>query len=358
VGRAKVGEWVEVRSRKDILATLDSQGRLGGMPFMPEMLAFCGKRFPIYKRAHKTCDTVFPIRGRRVDDAVHLNTRCDGKAHGNCQARCLIFWKEAWLKPVTSEAPDQAALFLDTHSENTGSEPASGCTESELWSSTQVADSRGELSYVCQATQLPYATMPLAWWEIGQYFEDYFSGNVSLVRICQGAVYSLYYNLSNAGIGVGPAMRWLYEKLSWLRHGSLWPRRTGTISKGSPTPAAALNIQPGEYVRVKSHLEILQTLDIDSKNRGMYWDAELLPYCGGIYKVLDRINRIIDEKTGKIQEMKTPCIILDSVICQARYSDCRMFCPRSIYSYWREIWLERVEPSVAESESKAMRHLD
>src|SRR5215467_1676004 len=70
------------------------------MPFMPEMFAFCGKRFQVYKRAHKTCDTVFPIRGRWVDRAVHLETRCDGQAHGGCQARCLIFWKEAWLKPV------------------------------------------------------------------------------------------------------------------------------------------------------------------------------------------------------------------------------------------------------------------
>ena len=45
--------------------------------------------------------------------------------------------------------------------------------------------------------------------------------------------------------------------------------------------------------------------------------------------------------------MKTPCIILDSVVCQSRYSHCRMFCPRSIYSYWREIWLERVAPASA-----------
>jgi hypothetical protein len=62
--------------------------------------------------------------------------------------------------------------------------------------------------------------------------------------------------------------------------------------------------------------------------------------------VIDRVTKIIDEKTGKMQTMKSPCIILDSVICQARYSACRMFCPRSTYAYWREIWLERVEPEV------------
>ena len=29
-------------------------------------------------------------------------------------------------------------------------------------------------------------------------------------------------------------------------------------------------------------------------------------------------------------------------ICEARYAKCRRFCPRGIYPYWREIWLERV----------------
>jgi hypothetical protein len=104
-------------------------------------------------------------------------------------------------------------------------------------------------------------------------------------------------------------------------------------------------LQPGELVRVKSHKEILQTLTTEGKNRGMGWDAELVPYCGRTYQVLKRVTRIINERTGEVQEMKYPCIVLDSVICQSRYSYCRMFCPRSIYSYWREIWLERVAPA-------------
>src|SRR5262247_3935707 len=106
--KLSVGDWVQVRSKEEILRTLDSEGRLDRMPFMPEMFAFCGKTFQVYKRAHKTCDTVFPIRGRRVDRAVHLTTRCDGQAHGGCQAGCLIFWKESWLKRVRRESPELA----------------------------------------------------------------------------------------------------------------------------------------------------------------------------------------------------------------------------------------------------------
>ena len=94
----RAGEWVEVRSKYEILSTLDQQSQFDGLPFMPEMFAFCGSRLQVYKRAHKTCDTVFPVRGRRMANAVHLATRCDGQAHGGCQANCLIFWKEIWLK--------------------------------------------------------------------------------------------------------------------------------------------------------------------------------------------------------------------------------------------------------------------
>src|SRR5262249_26547100 len=95
------------------------------------------------------------------------------------------------------------------------------------------------------------------------------------------------------------------------------------------------------------------TIDTNNKNRGMYWGPEMVPYCGGVYRVLKRVNKIINEQTGRMQEMKTPCIILDSVICESRYSECRMFCPRSIYPYWREIWLERVTPEVAGEQAEA-----
>lgn len=222
-----------------------------------------------------------------------------------------------------------------------------GCAESDVQAATQKPDPEsGVAVYSCQATQLPYFTTDLNWWEIGQYIEDYRSGNVTLRRFLAGATYSAYYNLSQAGIGLGKPMRWLYDKVAPLWTKSHFPRHAGAIPEGEPTPAEKLNLQPGELVRVKSHKEILSTLNTEGKNRGMAWDAELVPYCGGTYRVRDRVVKIINEQTGKMQEMKNPCIILEGVVCQARYSACRMFCPREIYSWWREIWLERVEPKL------------
>jgi hypothetical protein len=99
-----------------------------------------------------------------------------------------------------------------------------------------------------------------------------------------------------------------------------------------------LDLQPGELVEVRSKEEIMATLDKDQKNRGLWFDSEMLPYCGGIYRVLRRVHRIIDEKTGKLINMKNPCIVLEGVVCK---SDFHRLCPRAIYPYWRENWLKR-----------------
>src|ERR1044071_1652973 len=98
----RAGDFVEVRSKEEILSTLDENGQLENLPFMPQMFQYCGKTFRVYKRAHKTCDTVNKPAGRRMSNAVHLEgIRCDGQANGGCQAGCLIFWKVAWLKKTS-----------------------------------------------------------------------------------------------------------------------------------------------------------------------------------------------------------------------------------------------------------------
>ena len=344
--KLRVGDWVEVGSKEEILQTLDSDGRLEGMPFMPEMFAFCGRRFRVYKRAHKTCDySVYPYRVRRLAHTVHLETRCTGEAHGGCQAACLLYWKEPWLRLVGDDAKDAAARQIRVQGEENRKAGAnSECRESDVWARVQEPETDdGVPTYLCQMTQIPYASTPLAWWDPRQYAEDYLSGNVTLGRILRGLIYWIYYGLSQAGIGVGRPMRWLYDKCNPLWGGTRFPRKPGLVPEGKPTPLVNLNLQPGELVRVKSHEQILQTVDTTNRNRGMYWDAELVPYCGGTFRVLNRVTKLIGERTRKMQEMKTPCIVLDSVVCQARYSSCRMFCPKSMYPYWREVWLERVE---------------
>jgi hypothetical protein len=339
----RAGDRVKVRSKDEILKTLDRRGQLEGMPFMPEMFAYCGQEFPVYKRAHKTCDTVFPVRSRKLQHAVHLETRCDGKAHGGCEAGCLIFWKEAWLEKLSDV--DRSCLRA-THLDPSPSRNDYSCSESDVWAGTRSAQSTTQdITYVCQATQLPYATEDLTWWNPRQYLDDFLSGNVGLRKMLCGFVYSVYRNLSQARIGIGRPMLWLYDLLHPLWRGTLFPQHTGVIPVGQPTPSISLNVDAGELVRIKPHKDILQTVTRENKNKGMCWDAEMVPYCGQTHRVLRRVTKIINERTGKMQQMKSPCVILESVTCQSRYSNRRLFCPRSIYSYWREVWLERVSPN-------------
>src|SRR4030095_17098039 len=94
----RAGDWIEVRPAAEILETLDQEGRLEGLPFMPEMLRYCGRRFRVLAVAHKTCDTVNKTGCRRVRDAGHLEElRCDGSGHAGCQAACLLFFQDALL---------------------------------------------------------------------------------------------------------------------------------------------------------------------------------------------------------------------------------------------------------------------
>ena len=52
------GDVVRLRQPAEILATLDDQGTLDGVPFMPEMLQYFGRRFTVSTRVEKICDTI------------------------------------------------------------------------------------------------------------------------------------------------------------------------------------------------------------------------------------------------------------------------------------------------------------
>lgn len=326
--RLSAGDWVEVRTKEEILKTLDKEGRLDGLPFMPEMANFCGQRLRVFKRAHKTCDPPNGLGGRRMLRTVHLeDVRCDGAAHGGCQARCLLFWKEAWLKTSKVEAHEGSA----------------GCTDDDLVQAACCHDDPSGPRYTCQSTELSLATQPLPWWDLRQYIEDYTSGNARLLHLASAFLFFLYQHLVSAGLGLGAPLRWIYDAVQKLRGGTPYPARPGRVPRGTPTPSAKLDLRPGDLVRVKPYNEILTTLDENSHNRGMCFDPEMVPYCGGEYRVLSRIHTIIDETSGRMRHLKNECIVLENVVCKACYAKHRRFCPRSIYPYWREIWLERVQ---------------
>lgn len=352
----RAGDWVEVKSKEEILASLDHNGNLDGMPFMPEMLKYCGRRFRVYKRAHKTCDYSAGMVARRVPSAVHLEgLRCTGEAHGGCEAKCLLFWKEAWVKPVQSPRAQEAETDAIDDSAARASSRGAGCTEAQLHAATRVS-TQPETIYACQTTRIPEFALPLPASQIDQYVEAYASGNVRLRDMPAPLLFRVYERVVRSRFGRTGVPQRVYDLFQKLRGGIPYPNRPGKIPLGEKTPRGErLNLRPGEFVRVKSVDEILSTVNRDGLNRGLLFSQELVPYCGKIARVHSRVRRIIDETSQKMVEFKNDCVVLEDVICGGRYNAGLSFCPRSNYPYWREIWLERVDPNEVSAELMVSR---
>ncbi len=336
------GELVEVRSEDEILATLDDSGRLNAMPFMPEMLKYCGKRFRVYKIAHKTCDNIQPWNMRQVKNAVHLTgVRCDGRAHGDCDAGCLIFWNAAWLKRAVTPFTQESQLGECGSSLQKSAVDLHSGAPIQIPGVLQRASRRGtdpatsEAIYSCQATDIREFTSDLPWWNLWQYIRDIRSGN-----LLRGLGDSKGEKLLETSLGIVDVFRTIlievFNKFQSFRKGVQYPH---IQALPAASPAGELSLQPGEFVQVRSRQEIFATLDQKNRNRGLLFDSEMLKYCGGTYRVAKRVNQIVDEKNGKMLRMKSSCIILDGSACAADY---HRLCPRAIYHYWREGWLRRV----------------
>ena len=310
----RAGQWVEVKSAEEIYATLDERGTLENLPFMPEMLQYCGHRFQVYKSAHKTCDTIKTYTARRMRNTVHLaGLRCDGSGHDGCQAGCLMFWKEAWLTPVPG-----------LHARVATAAPAASARRAACDAEILQRETRSGEGYRCQSTELLKASAPLPWWDPRPYVRDLWAGNVGLWEFIRYVAIAAYNTVM---------------RLHW--RGRPYPSVRGT-AKGT-TPSEPLDLREGEYVRVRSQQEIMATLDDNRKNRGLTFDVEMVPYCGRTFRVLRKVEKMVDERTGRMIRPPSACLILEGVTCSGCLSHKRLFCPRAVYPFWHEIWLRRVE---------------
>jgi hypothetical protein len=298
------GEIVEVRSLPEILATLDERGCLDGMPFMPEMAAYCGHRFTVHRRVDKVWEYAHGTGLRRVRRAVLLDTlRCDGQGHSGCQAACELIWKEAWLQ-VPGDRPALAPGVV-------------GGPDLDACASVLVDGGR---RYVCQMTEILRASTPISLRDPSHYWRDLVSGNVRFAPLV-------------AALSVR-----VFNGVNWRLGGSPWP--VLTPQERTATPHQDLGLQPGQVVRVKSKQAIELTLNPKLRNRGLEFGTDMLFCAGGSHRVVARVDRIVDERSGELLEFKTPSILLEG----AHANGGTLLTPQNEYFFWREIWLDP-EPS-------------
>ncbi len=306
--RFRKGDWVEVRALREILPTLDANGTLDGLPFMPEMLEYCGKRLQVSARVVQAVIdgaalvhyTESFVRAFHNDDVVLLELlRCSGMDHGGCKRGCRLFWKEAWLREAESGTASPDVAYPEV------SPPA------------QFKPTTAEGRFFCQSTEFGNATRHLSG-------RDRLRNCLTTIQVGNCSVFELARQLAVWG-------HWKFRR----RFLGEWPR--GTLTS---TPIESLNLQPGELVEVKPLPEILNTLDARGRNRGLHFSPDMARLCGRQFRVRSRAGPLITEVTGEVRAIKNT-VILEGAVCDtATYSFGG--CPRADLMYWREIWLRRV----------------
>jgi len=292
----RVGDLVEVLSLEAIRATLDAEGALEGLPFMPEMVRHCGKRLRVSAVMDRICGGGPGMRTVAGAPLVRLeDLRCGGDVHGECSRGCTLLWKPGWLRVpggagASTSAPD----------------PVPSPWPYPLRS--------GGGGWICQATGLAAATAPIS------------------------APRKVLSGVMDVGRGAWSAGELARVYLETVEHKLARAARRARPA-GGRTPVDRLDLAPGEWVEVKRFAEISPTLDREGKNRGLEFSRYMVPFCGGTYRVSARMENFIDERDGSMRRLENT-VLLEGVACGGGTpaGPCR----RLEWLYWREIWLRRV----------------
>ncbi|HEX2950202.1 MAG TPA: hypothetical protein VHV83_11670 [Armatimonadota bacterium] len=282
------GMLVMVKSASDVRATLDDNCMYDGLPFTAEMWKYCGKVFTVARvvnRIYIEKDSVRALPQTLVLESV----RCDGSAHMGCQRLCQLLFKDVWLTPCDTLATPVVTVGQE--------------------------DTIPVITTAChgQACVLRQASTPLPFWQPRQYFADFQARNYGLRTFLRMCWYMYFLH----------------------RHHT----PTNCSVKTPAQIPSTLGLRVGELVEVRSQGEIAATLDSQGKCRGLYFSHERMgQYCGKRFRVLQPVEHIIDEDSGRMVTMKDTVYLAD-VTCDGTIL---RGCPRDCYWLWREAWLKRV----------------
>jgi hypothetical protein len=137
---------------------------------------------------------------------------------------------------------------------------------------------------------------------------------------------------------------------SWAAANFLSRRIQKLLAIGSRTPSPVhsmleygiLDLQPGEWVEVKSEEEVLKTVNRDWRTRGLQFVPEMRAYFGHSLRVMKRVERIcIENSDGDIGEVRSlkHTVLLEGAMCKGA----GVGCDRSCHYFWREAWLKRTD---------------
>jgi len=158
------------------------------------------------------------------------------------------FWKEAWAQPV------------DVVGSSSIVNPR---LESEAAGALLNLPTRDSSRYLCQSTLLATATTELPSWNCCRSFRKVRDGELTVTRFVQIAALALL-NLFRKSLG--------FKDIG---------RLAGAQSRSSKEP---LGLQAGEWVRVKSHEEIEQTLILRAATAACCSNTEMSEYPASVIR--------------------------------------------------------------------------
>ena len=132
------------------------------------------------------------------------------------------------------------------------------------------------------------------------------------------------------------AVPWNYYVKRWLKKTYHLVSEVSSEEK-SAQPANEIVFNTGDWVRVRTPDEIRATLDPFKELKGCAFLDGMYQYCGTKQRVLQVMERFLDERDYKVKKVKG-IVLLEGAICHGTPAFGR--CDRCCHLFWRQEWLE------------------
>jgi hypothetical protein len=105
------GDWVRVKDRVEIEASLDRWNELKGCAFLDSMKEYCGSNRKVLQPLERFLDERdYKVKKCRGVVLLEEVTCLGTPVFGRCDRRCYLFWRVEWLEKIPSSEPDTPVL--------------------------------------------------------------------------------------------------------------------------------------------------------------------------------------------------------------------------------------------------------
>ncbi len=102
----RVGDWVRVKDREAVRATLDANDRHRGLWFTGGQWSFCGRTYQVEHIVRRMVDDHYRMRSLSATTTLAGATCLGADGGQGCGLACALLFRDEWLEPSTPAAAD------------------------------------------------------------------------------------------------------------------------------------------------------------------------------------------------------------------------------------------------------------